>query len=119
MSLKFGAQRLGVLQSPVQGGDLFTGLGDFVLELAETLSLGDLTGCRLGEPDAGQIRFGTRLVERAAQLLQPALEQNGPVRAREGPRARSRYAFSQGEKTMRNYSKTPDFAKPVRSRPVP
>jgi hypothetical protein len=32
---------------------------------------------------------------------------------------RSRYAFSQGRKTMRHYSKMPDFAKPIRSSPVP
>ena len=66
MSLELGAQRLGVFQSPVQGGDLFTGLGDLDLEQAETLSLAGLTRSGFGEPDAGQIGFGTRLVERAA-----------------------------------------------------
>ena len=64
----------------MQGGDLFTGLGDLVLEQGEALSLADLTRRSLGQPDAGQVRLGTRLVERAAQLLQPALEQYGPVR---------------------------------------
>ena len=96
-----------MFQSPVQGGDLLTGLGDLALEHAETLSLAGLTGGRLGEPDAGQVGFGTRLVERAAQLLQPALEQHGPVRAggggrtrREAGSTRGRYAVSQGKRTM-------------------
>ena len=80
MSLEFGAQRLGVFQSPVQGGDLFTGLRDLLLKEAETLSLADLTRGGLSEPHTGQVCLGTRFVERAAQLLQPALEQNGPVR---------------------------------------
>src|ERR1700719_2520952 len=110
MSLQFGAQRLGVFQSPVQGGDLLTGLGDLVLEQAETLSLADLTRRGLGEPDAGQVRFGTRLVECAAQLLQPALEQYSPVRAggrararREAASTRSRYAFSLGRTMCHHY----------------
>ena len=66
MALEFGAQRLGMFESPVQGGDLLTGLGDLFLEQAETPSLAGLTGRGLGESDAGQIRLGTRLVERAA-----------------------------------------------------
>src|SRR5256885_9202328 len=36
---------------------------------------------RSGEPGAGLIGFGARLIERTAQLLEPALEQQGPVRA--------------------------------------
>ena len=107
MSLQSGAEGLGVFESPMQGGDLLTGLGDFVLENAKTPSLAGLTGRRLGEPDPGQIRFGTRLVDRAAQLLQPALEQHGPVGAggrgrdrRDAASAGSRYVFSQGRKTM-------------------
>src|SRR2546425_7479195 len=39
-------------------------------------------------------------------LLEPALEQQGPVRAPPGWRAstRGRYAFSQGKRTIRHYS---------------
>jgi len=103
----------------MQGGNFLAGLGDLVLEQAETLSLADLTRRGLGEPDAGQVRFGTRLVERAAQLLQPALEQYGPVRAGGGGRARreasstgGRYAFSQGKTMGYHYSKTRQSAKP-------
>ena len=73
MSLELGAQRLGVFQSPVQRGDFFTGAGDLVLEHAQTPGFTGLTGRSLGEPDAGLIGFGTCLVERAAQLLEPAL----------------------------------------------
>src|SRR6266545_377977 len=111
-----GAQRLGVFQSPVQRGDFRTGAGDLVLEHAQALGFTDLTGRSLGEPDAGLIGFGARLVERAAQLLEPALEQQGPVRAPPGWRAstRSRYAFSQGKRTIRHYSEMPEFAKPGR-----
>ena len=106
MSLELGAQRLGVFQSPVQRGDFLTGAGDFVLEQAQTPGLTGLTGKSLGEPHAGLICFGTRLVERAAQLLKPALEEEGPVRAggrrprRDAAWTRSRYAFSQGKRTM-------------------
>ena len=74
MSLELGAQRLGVLQAPVQRGDFLTHAGDFVLKQAQTPGLTGLTGRSLGEPDAGLIGFGTRFVERAAQLLEPALE---------------------------------------------
>jgi hypothetical protein len=74
MSLELGAQRLGVFQSPVQCGDFLTGAGDLVLEHAQATSLTGLAGRSLGEPDAGLIGFGARLVERAAQLLEPALE---------------------------------------------
>ena len=74
MSLELGAQRLGVFQSPVQRGDFFTGAGDLVLEHAQTPGFTGLTGRSLGEPNAGLIGFGTRLVERAAQLLETALE---------------------------------------------
>lgn len=95
----------------MQGGDFLTRAGDLVLEQAQATSLTGLTGRSLGEPNAGLIRFGTRLVERAAQLLEPALEQEGPVRAD--------YAFSQGKRTIRHYSKTRQFAKPVRSRSSP
>jgi len=109
-----------VLQSPVQGGDLFTGLGDLVLEQAETLSLADLPRRGLGEPDAGQVRFGTRLIERAAQLLQPTLEQYRPVGAGGGASSGGRYAFSQRRTMGYHYSKTRQSAKPVRqTRRVP
>ena len=114
MSLELGAQRLGVFQSPVQGGDFLTGAGDLVLKQAQTPGFTGLTGRSLGEPSAGLIRFGTRLVERAAQLLESALEQQRPVRAPSGWRAsmRSRYAFSQGKRTIRHYSEMREFAKP-------
>src|SRR6266850_4605946 len=114
MSLELGAQRLGVFQSPVQRGDFRTGAGDLVLEHAQALGFTDLTGRSLGEPDAGLIGFGARLVERAAQLLEPALEQQGPVRAPPGWRAskRGRYAFSQGKRTIRHYSEMGELAKP-------
>jgi hypothetical protein len=59
-------------------------------------------------------------------LLQAALEQHGPVRAGGRGRARreaaatgSRYAVSQGKRTMCHYSKTRQFAKPVRSSQAP
>jgi hypothetical protein len=96
-----------VFQSPVQPGDFLTGAGELVLEQAQATSLTGLAGRSLGEPDAGLICFGTRLVERAAQLVKPALEQERPVRAD--------YAFSQGKRTMCHYSKTRQFAKPGRS----
>jgi len=126
MSLELGAQRLGVFQSPVHRGDFRTGAGDLVLNRAQALGFTGLTGRSLGEPDAGLIGFGARLVERAAQLLKPALEQEGPVRAGRQGRARrdaawtrSRYAFSQGRMTIYHYSKTRQFAKPVTSGQVP
>jgi hypothetical protein len=112
MSLEFGAQRLGVFQSPVQRGDFFTGAGDFVLEHTQALGFTGLTGRSLGEPDAGLIGFGARFVERAAQLLEPALEQHGSVRTGGRALTRSRYAFSQGNRTMRHYSEMTQFAKP-------
>jgi hypothetical protein len=87
----------------MQRGDFLTGAGDLVLEQAHAPGLTGLTGKSLGEPDAGLIGFGTRLIERATQLLKPALEQEGPVRAD--------YAFSQGKRTMYHYSKTRQFAK--------
>src|SRR3989454_2884002 len=71
-----------------------------------------LTGRSLGEPDAGLIGFGARLVERAAQLLEPALEQQGPIRAGWRASTRGRYAFSQGKRTIRHYSEMREFAKP-------
>lgn len=95
----------------MQRGDFLTGAGDFVLEQAQAPGLTGLPGRSLGEPDAGLIGFGTRLVERAAQLVKPALEQEGPVRAD--------YALSQGKRTMCHYSKKRQFAKPVRSGQVP
>src|SRR2546429_7115448 len=58
------------------------------------------------------IGFGARLVERAAQLLEPALEQQGPVRADWRASPRGRYAFSQGKRTIRHYSEMREFAKP-------
>ena len=97
MSLELGAQRLGVFQPPVQRGDFLTGAGDFVLEQVQATGFTGLAGRSRGEPDAGLIRFGTRFVERAAQLVKPALEQEGPVRAD--------YAFSQGKRTISHYSK--------------
>ena len=120
MSLELGAQRLGVLQSPVHRGDFRTGAGDLVLNRAQALGFTGLTGRSLGETDAGLIGFGARLVERAAQLLEPTLEQQGPVRAPRASRAapgwrattRGRYAFSQGKRTMRHYSEMREFAKP-------
>ena len=127
MSLELGAQRLGVFQSPMQGGDFLTGAGDLVLEQAHAPGLTGLTSRSLGEPDAGLICFGTRLVERAAQLLETALEQYSPVRAGGRGRARgeaastrSRYAFSQGRTMSHHYSKTRQFAKPrkVESSPL-
>jgi hypothetical protein len=99
-----------VFESPVQRCDFFAGAGDLVLEHTEAPRFAGLTGGSLGEPDAGLIGFGARLVERAAQLLEPALEQQGPVRA---GWTRGRYAFSQGKRTMRHYSEMPEFAKPV------
>ena len=95
----------------MQRGDFLTGAGDFVLEQAQAPGLTGLPGRSLGEPDAGLIGFGTRLVERAAQLVKPALEQEGPVRAD--------YDFSQGKRAMCHYSKKRQFAKPVRSGQVP
>ena len=74
MSLLLGAQRLGLFQSPVQRGDFLTGAGDLVLEQAQATGLTRLTGRSLGEANTGLICFGTRFVERAAQLLEPALE---------------------------------------------
>jgi len=112
MSLELGAQRLGVFQSPVQRGDFRTGAGDLVLEHAQALGFTGLTGRSLGEPDAGLIGFGARLVERAAQLLEPALEQQGPIRADWRASPRGRYAFSQGKRTIRHYSEMREFAKP-------
>jgi hypothetical protein len=79
MSLEFGAQRLGLFQSSVQRSDFGTGAGDLVLDHAQALRFTGLTGRSFGEPDAGLIGFGARLVERAAQLLEPTLEQQGPV----------------------------------------
>src|SRR5882762_8790629 len=95
----------------MQRGDFRTGAGDLVLDHAQALGFTGLTGRSLGEPDAGLIGFGARLVERAAQLLEPALEQHGPVRAPPGWRAstRSRYAFSQGKRTIRHYNEMRDF----------
>ena len=118
MSLELGAQRLGVFQSPVQRGNFLTGAGDLVLEQGHAPGLPGLTGRGLGEPDAGLIGFGARFVERTAQLLEPAFEQEGPVRAGWRATTRSRYAFSQGKGTMCHYSKTRQFAKPVRSSQV-
>jgi len=115
MSLELGAQRLGVFQSPVQRGDFRTGAGDLVLEHAQALGFTGLTGRSLGEPDAGLIGFGARFVERAAQLLEPALEQQGPVRAGWRASTRGRYAFSQGKRTIRHYNEMREFAKPGRS----
>src|SRR6059036_4071217 len=117
MSLELGAQRLGVFQSPVQRGDFRTGAGDLVLEHAQALGFTGLTGRSLGEPDAGLIGFGARLVERAAQLLEPALEQQGPIRADWRASPRGRYAFSQGKRTIRHYSEMREFAKPGRPGP--
>jgi len=48
MSLEFGAQRLGVFQSPVQRSDFLAGAGDFVLEQAQAPGLTGLTGRSLG-----------------------------------------------------------------------
>ena len=95
----------------MQRGDFLTGAGDLVLEQAHAPGLTGLTGKSLGEPDAGLIGFGTRFIERAVQLLKPALEQEGPVRAGWRATTRSRYAFSQGKMTMHHYSKTRQFAK--------
>ena len=81
MSLELGAQRLGVFQSPVQRGDFLAGAGDLVLEQAQAAGFTGLAGESFGEPDAGLISFDARLIERAAQLLEPALEQEGPIRA--------------------------------------
>jgi len=128
MSLEFGAQRLGVFQSPVQRGDFRAGAGNLVLDHAQALGFTGLTGRSLGEADAGLIGVGARFVERAAQLFEPALEQQGPVRAPRAPRApkappgwrastRGRYAFSQGKRTMRHYSEMREFAKPGRPGP--
>src|SRR6266705_6357669 len=119
MSLEFGAQRLGLFQSPVQRGDFRAGAGHLVLEHAQAQGFTGLTGRSLGEPDAGLIGLGARFVERAAQLLEPALEQQGPVRAPRAPpgwRASmgGRYAFSQGKRTIRHYSEMREFAKPGR-----
>src|SRR4051812_41197168 len=101
----------------MQCGDFRTGAGELVLEHAQALGFTGLTGRSFGEPDAGLIGFGARLVERAAQLLEPTLEQQGPVRAPRAPpgwraTTRSRYAFSQGKRTMRHYSEMREFAKP-------
>src|SRR5436309_2167070 len=112
MSLELGAQRLGLFQPPVQRGDFRTGAGDLVLEHAQALGFTGLTGRSLGESDAGLIGFGARLVERAAQLLEPALEQQSPVRAGWRASTRGRYAFSQGKRTIRHYSEMREFAKP-------
>src|SRR5258705_3841972 len=112
MSLELGAQRLGLFQSPMQRGDCGTGAGDLVWEHAQAQVSTGLTGRSLGERDAGLIGFGARLVERAAQLLEPALEQQGPVRAAWRASTRGRYAFSQGKRTMRHYSEMREFAKP-------
>ena len=122
MPLEFGAQRLGLFQSPVQRGDFLTRAGDFVLEQAQAAGLTGFTGRSLGEPDAGLIGFGARLVERAAQLFEPTLEQQGPVRAPRAPPGRrasmrGRYACSQGKRTMRHYSEMREFAKPGRPGP--
>jgi hypothetical protein len=84
------------------------------LDDAQALGFTGLTGRSLGEPDAGLIGFGARLVERAAQLLEPALEQQGPVRAGGRASTRGRYAFSQGKRTIRHYSEMREFAKPGR-----
>ena len=80
----------------MQRGDFFTRAGDLVLQHAEAPGFTGLTGRGLGEPNAGLIGFGARLVERSAQLLEAALEQQGPVRAGWRASTRSRYAFSQG-----------------------
>ena len=74
MSLELGAQRLGVFQSPMQGGDFLAGAGEFVLKQAQAPGLTSLTCRGLGEADTSLICFGTRFVQRAAQLLEPALE---------------------------------------------
>jgi len=112
MSLEFGAQCFGLFQSPVQGGDFRAGAGDLVLDHAQALGFTGLTGRSLGEPDAGLIGFGARFVERAAQLFEPTLEQEGPVRTRRAPpgwraSTRGRYAFSQGKRTICHYSEMP------------
>src|SRR6266550_5895957 len=96
--------------SDVCSSDL--GAGDLVLEHAQALGFTGLTGCSLGESDAGLIGFGARLVERAAHLLEPALEQQGPIRAGWRASTRGRYAFSQGKRPMRHYSEMREFAKP-------
>ncbi len=106
-----------MFQSPVQRGDFRTGAGDLVLEHAQALGFAGLTGRSLGESDAGLIDagligFGARLVERAAQLLEPALEQQGPIRAGWRASTRGRYAFSQGKRTILHYSEMREFAKP-------
>ncbi|HET8712314.1 MAG TPA: hypothetical protein VFM23_01370 [Gemmatimonadales bacterium] len=81
MSLEFGAERLGVFQSAMQGGNFFTGAGKLRLECAEALRFAGFAGGRFGEPDAGLIGFGTRFIEGAAELFQPTLQQQGSVRA--------------------------------------
>jgi len=63
----------------VQRGDFLTRAGDFVLQQAQAPGLTGLTGRSLSEADAGLIGFGARLVERAAQLFEPTLEQQGPI----------------------------------------
>src|SRR5436309_14931219 len=98
MSLELGAQRLGLFQPPVQRGDFRTGAGDLVLEHAQALGFTGLTGRSLGESDAGLIGFGAHLVERTAQLLEPALEQPSPVRAGWRASTHRRCAFSKGNK---------------------
>src|SRR2546429_4532612 len=50
------------------------------------------------------IGFGARLVERAAQLLEPALEQQGPIRADWRASPRGRYAFSQGKRRSEEHT---------------
>jgi hypothetical protein len=63
-----------VFQAAVQRGDFLAGAGEFVLKQAQAPGLTGLTCRSLGEADTSLICFGTRFVERAAQLLEPALE---------------------------------------------
>src|SRR5205807_8304853 len=90
---------------------------DAVSGHAQALRFPGPSGRSPGEPEAGLIDFGARLVERAAQLLEPALEQQGPVRAGWRASTRGRYAFSQGKRTIRHYNEMREFAKPGRSVP--
>src|SRR5262249_3022487 len=80
MSLQLGTQRLGVLEPAVQPAASPPGPGPPVRHRAGARGPAAPASRSLCEPDAGAIRFGASLVEREALLLEPALEQHGPVR---------------------------------------
>jgi len=63
----------------LQRGDFCTGAGDLVLDHAQALGFTGLTAAASARRMRGLIGFGARLVERAAQLLEPGTRGAGSV----------------------------------------